>query len=134
MDGAVTLNQPTSLLHAAAGRVLASERKPSPELQLPLDPGIQQVAEMCLKCLAHIFTWCSPSLCVNSRLINVLFQYAALTNKSQVSLSSCFQLNTICLIVILSVLNFGFRLNESSRAEGSDKSSDNAYHLEKTRK
>ena len=104
MDGAVTLNQPTSLLHAAAGRVLASERKPSPELQLPLDPETQQVAEMCLKCLAHIFTWCSPSLCVNSRLINVLFQYAALENKSQVSLSSCFQLNTICLIVIPSLL------------------------------
>jgi len=104
MDGAVTLNQPTSLLHAAAGRVLASERKPSPEIQLPLDPGTQQVAEMCLKCLAHIFTWCSPSLCVNSRLINVLFQYAALENKSQGKEDSCTELSTLAMSAINEII------------------------------
>ena len=53
--------------------------------QLPLDPRVQDVAEQSLACLAHIFTWCSPSLCVSSRLINVLFQYATLIIKTQVS-------------------------------------------------
>ena len=59
--------------------------KPSHVTQLPLDPRVQDVAEQCLACLAHIFTWCSPSLCVSSRLLNVFFQYATLTIKTQVS-------------------------------------------------
>ena len=55
-----------------------------PVIQLPLEPRVQHVAELCLACLAHIFTWCSPSLCVSSRLLNVLFQYATLSIKTQV--------------------------------------------------
>ena len=73
-----------SLLHAASLKVLSHSRKSSPVVQLPLDQQSRDIAELCLKCLAHIFTWSNLSLTVSSRLINVLFQYASLEVKSQV--------------------------------------------------
>ena len=85
MDGApgsVPSSGPASLIHAASVRLLSGNKASSP--CLPMEPGTREVAELCLKCLAHIFTWCSPSLCVSSRLINILFQYAALETKVQV--------------------------------------------------
>ena len=85
MDGApgsVPSSGPASLIHAASVRLLSGNKASS--LCLPMEPGTREVAELCLKCLAHIFTWCSPSLCVSSRLINILFQYAALETKVQV--------------------------------------------------
>lgn len=72
-----------SLLHAASLKVLSQSRKSSPVVQLPLDQQSRDIAELCLKCLAHIFTWANLSLTVSSRLINVLFQYASLEVKSQ---------------------------------------------------
>ena len=57
-------------------------------LHLPLDQHVQAVAEKTLACLAHIFTWCDLTLCVSSRLINVLFQYAFLIIKTQVNIGS----------------------------------------------
>ena len=73
-----------SLLHAASLKVLSQSRKCSPVVQLPLSQQSREIAELCLKCLAHIFTWANLALTVSSRLINVLFQYAALEVKSQV--------------------------------------------------
>ena len=68
----------------AVTRGLATfDRKSSPVIQLPLDPSTKRVSELCLQCLAHIFTW-AGTVCVSSRLINILFQYAALEYKSQV--------------------------------------------------
>ena len=82
MDGA-GVTSPATLIHSASVRVLAGATKAGSPC-LPLEAGTREVAELCLKCLAHIFTWCSPSLCVNSRLINSLFLYAALETKVQV--------------------------------------------------
>jgi len=72
-----------SLLHAASLKVLNHARKSSPVVQLPLDPQGRNIAELCLKCFAHIFTWADLTSTVSSRLINVLFQYASLEIKSQ---------------------------------------------------
>ena len=70
------------VLHTA---LAAPSAQATPSPGPSLEPGTREVAELSLRCLGHIFTWCSPSLCVSSRLINVLFQYAALETKSLVS-------------------------------------------------
>ena len=65
--------------------VSTSEARPALLHDTTQDPAASQVAELSLRCLGHIFSWCSPSPSLLPRLLNVLFQYAASNTSSLVS-------------------------------------------------
>jgi len=78
MDG--LLGNPTTiisgtLLQSASTRALANVGKTR---SLSLDEESRTIASHCLKCIAHIFTWASLSRALTPRLLNTIFQFAAL--------------------------------------------------------
>ena len=75
--GAVTSSNTTgSLLQTASARAIASSQQGSKLRQL--SPVARTVASLALKCLAHIFTWSSLPSALAPRLLNCVFQFAAL--------------------------------------------------------
>ena len=81
--------------------VSTSEARPALLHDTTQDPAASQVAELSLRCLGHIFSWCSPSPSLFPRLLNVLLQYAASNTSSLVSVQCYNVIHKMSIIVIV---------------------------------
>jgi len=86
MDGSIFTASPLhtgSLLQIASNKVLSHFVRHSPSRSLHLEPQSVHISSVCLKCFSQIFSWAHLPSAVNTRVINILFQFASLVIKSK---------------------------------------------------
>jgi hypothetical protein len=67
-----------SLLHVASHKLLSRAVAEASLRLRPLDTDAEEVSALALQCLSHLFTWVPLSAHIGARLLNIVFQFAAL--------------------------------------------------------